>query len=57
MQLGKGNLHDDKSGCDIQICAILVVGCLQKIQFKENGFRRAHTLQMQIKAEAKQNVE
>jgi hypothetical protein len=57
MQLGKGNLHDDKSACDIQICAILVSGCLQKIQFKEHGFQSTHTLQMQIKAEAKQNVE
>jgi hypothetical protein len=57
MQLGRGNLHDDKSACDIQICAILVVGCLQKIQFKENGFQSTHTLQVQIKAKAKQSVE
>jgi hypothetical protein len=53
MQLGKGNFHDDKSACDIQICAILVVGWLQKIQFKENGFR-AHT-PFRCKSKQRQN--
>lgn len=29
----------------------------RKIQFKENGFQSTHTLQVQIKAKAKQSVQ